>query len=553
MFIFSFLLCNHLISAKSSNGNIQYVDPIIGTDNVFPNNGNYAGMIPTVGIPFAFTRWTPLTQENVVGSCPYVYQDDTFHGFLGTHQPAQWMGESGEIAISPGTGDVKTAFHQRGLKFSHDDEVSTPNYYKVILNSLNNGNIIAEATAVSRSAILRFTFQDDEVPYVVVQATRKSINGEITIDPKNREIYGYNPERQDSVLGPSPAIYFRGYFVAQFDQDFDSWGTANGDTLSENTLNGNGTILSAYVRFPKDVKTINVRVGISYISYDFARESLQRETSTSLTLEDVSKLVELEWSKKLDLIQITNATNDELKIFYTAMYHALQYPCEMMEINSTGTFYYSGFDNSIHSGIAYTGYSIWDTFRAEWGFLNLFAPERINDMIQSMLQTYEQSGRLPIWQNIVETNIMIGTHSSSLIAESLSKGFNNFNLELAWEAIYKDAMIPPDNDLTTYYGDRQEGVGNEARAGLTREFDLGYVAAILTSEAGSRTLEYAYDDYTVGVAATLLNHKDEAQYFFDRSKNYKNIFNNDTMFMEARYENGTWCSNPTTWTEATDW
>lgn len=174
-------------------------------------------------------------------------------------------------------------------------------------------------------------------------------------------------------------------------------------------------------------------------------------------------------------------------------------------------------------------------------------------MIQSMLQTYQQGGRLPIWQNIVETNIMIGTHSSSLIAESLAKGFNNFDLELAWEAIYKDAMVPPENDLNTYYGDRQEGVGNEARAGLTRELKLGYVAAMLTSEAGSRTLEYAYDDYTVGVAATLLNHKDEAQYFFDRSKNYQNIFNNETMFMEARYEDGTWCSNPTTWTEATNW
>jgi predicted alpha-1,2-mannosidase len=225
----------------------------------------------------------------------------------------------------------------------------------------------------------------------------------------------------------------------------------------------------------------------------------------------------------------------------------------MMEYNETGVYYYSGYDDSVHSGVAYTGYSIWDTFRSEWAFLNLFAPERINDMIQSMLQSYEQGGRLPIWQNIVETNIMIGTHSSSLIAESLAKGFDGFDLELAWEAIYKDAMIPPNDDLTTLYFDRQQGVGNEARAGLTREFDLGYVAAILTSEAGSRTLEYAYDDYTVGVAAELTGHKDEAQYFYDRSKNYRNIWNNETLFMEAKYENGSWCSNPTTWTEATNW
>jgi putative alpha-1,2-mannosidase len=186
----------------------------------------------------------------------------------------------------------------------------------------------------------------------------------------------------------------------------------------------------------------------------------------------------------------------------------------MMETNASGTYYYSGFDNSVHQGdYAYHAYSIWDTFRSEWAFINLFAPERVNGMIIAMLQMYEQGGRLPMWWNIVETNIMIGTHSSSLIAESLAKGFNDFDLELIWEAIYKDAMVPPDNDLTTVYYDREEGTACEARAGLTRELELGYVAAILTSEAGSRTLEYAYDDFTVGVVAELTGHADQAKFF----------------------------------------
>jgi putative alpha-1,2-mannosidase len=209
----------------------------------------------------------------------------------------------------------------------------------------------------------------------------------------------------------------------------------------------------------------------------------------------------------------------------------------MNEYNASGSFYYSGFDNKVHAGEhCYTGYSIWDTFRSEWGFLNLFAPERINGMITSMLQAFEQSGRLPIWQNIVETNIMIGTHSSSLIAESLSKGFRDFDLDLAWKAIWKDAMIPPKDDLTTVYYDREKGTDLEARAGLTRELKLGYVAAVKTSEAGSRTLEYAYDDYTVAVAAELTGHAEHKQYFMDRSKNYRNIWDPETTFMCARNE-----------------
>lgn len=215
--------------------------------------------------------------------------------------------------------------------------------------------------------------------------------------------------------------------------------------------------------------------------------------------------------------------------------------------------YYSGFDDKVHQGIAYTGYSIWDTFRAEWAMINLFAPERVNDMVTSMLQSYEQSGRLPMWQNLVETNIMIGTHSSSLIAESLAKGFNKFNLSLAWEAIYKDAMVPPVNDTTTMYYDREEGTDYEARAGLTTYMANGWVAALKTSEAGSRTLEYAYDDYTVAVAAKLTGHEDQADFFLQRSKNYRNLWNPETQFMCARDEDGTWDTNPSTWTEADDW
>lgn len=223
----------------------------------------------------------------------------------------------------------------------------------------------------------------------------------------------------------------------------------------------------------------------------------------------------------------------------------------MMETNATGTYYYSGFDNSVHKGDhSYTGYSIWDIFRAEWAFINLMAPERVDGMIQSMLQGFLEGGRLPIWQNIVETNIMISTHSSSMIAESLAKGFRNFDLETAWHGLWKDAMVPPDNDLTTIYYDRQKSVGCEARAGLTREKELGWVAAVITSEAGSRTLEYAYDDYTVARFAEMTGRKNESDFFHKRSKNYVNIFNNETMLMEARFKDGSWCASPNTWTEA---
>jgi predicted alpha-1,2-mannosidase len=563
MILITFLLICLIKQVKSffteSTKNIKYVNPIIGTFQPPANKFNYGGMIPTTGTPFAMTRFTPMTQENKVSKCPYTYSysENTFYGFLATHQPAVWMGESAQVAICPGgNDDGKVGYPDRGLTFSHDDEISTPYYYKSNLKNNLGNNIIAELTSTSRASIMRFTFDESyKSPFVIVQATRRGINGEININIEKREISGWNPERQDDNLGPFEAKDFKGYFVVQFDTDFLEYGISHNNEQLKGISSGVGESLGAYVVFPDNVSVVNCRVGVSFISIDQARINMNNEIKENQTLEDISKYTEAKWSEKLDLVKITNSTEDDLAIFYTSMYHSLQYPYEMNEFDKDGvSHYYSGFDNTVHQGEhSYTGYSIWDTFRAEWAFLNLFAPERIDGMIQSMLHVYQEGGRLPMWQNIVETNIMIGSHSSSLIAESLAKGFNNFDLKIAWEALYKDAMVPPDNDLTTQYYDREEGTGCEARAGLTREKELGYVAAEFTSEAGSRTLEYAYDDYTVAVAAEILGYPDDAAFFHERSKSYRNIFNNETNFMEAKYENGKWCAKHETWTEANKW
>lgn len=183
----------------------------------------------------------------------------------------------------------------------------------------------------------------------------------------------------------------------------------------------------------------------------------------------------------------------------------------------------------------------------------MFAPERVPGMITSMLQTFDESGRLPMWENLVETNIMISTPSSSLIGEALRKGIEAFDVEKAWIAVYKDAMVPPKDDLTLTYYDREENTPLEVRAGLTLYKENGWVPAIRTAEAGSRTLEYAWADYTVAVVANFTGHENESAFFLTRSENYRNIFNNYTTFMEARMEDGTWNDDPGTWTEGNKW
>lgn len=229
----------------------------------------------------------------------------------------------------------------------------------------------------------------------------------------------------------------------------------------------------------------------------------------------------------------------------------LQYPYEQDE----GGKYYSGYDNTVHEGVSYTGYSIWDTFRAEWAWQILLAPERIPGMVESMLQDYKEGGWLPMWKNIVETNIMVATHADSLIAEAVIKGITEFDLKTAYEAVHKDATVPPVDDWTISYFDREEDVGYEVRAGLSSVYDeRGWVASDIHSEAASRTLDYAYDDYAASVLASALGMTSDASFFRTRAMAAPfTIFNNDTLFMEARNANGSWAGQDAGWTEGDMW
>ena len=136
-------------------------------------------------------------------------------------------------------------------------------------------------SATSRVGYLRFSFHGEDgcegcnVPNVVVQATRSGIEGEVHIDPAKREVYGFNPERQDDVLGPFTASSFKGYFVARFDKDFVSYGIAYGGEKEVGYVDGKGEDLSGFVTFGSDV--VNVRVGVSFISYEQARTSIDNE------------------------------------------------------------------------------------------------------------------------------------------------------------------------------------------------------------------------------------------------------------------------------------
>lgn len=554
---------------------LDYVNPLIGNGGDTPNGSG--GMIPSTAPPFAMTRWVAQTRENYVSMTPYNSTDTAVHGFQGTHQPAIWMGESGTVIVVPGAGDVKSRFVDRGMELVERDqrEVLSPSYYSADL-ALNGGVLKAEQSATSRVGHLRFTFNTETTPdpYVLIEASRPSVitstptnvtypDGHVHIDSSRRQITGYNTERQDWIIDPisvhDAASGFKGYFCARFDRDFAAAGVLQNNTaLPEDAVAAQGPLVSVYARFAltegeEHELTVNVRVGVSFISTEQACRNVDNEIPDTMSLEDTARKTRAAWAEKLGRIEVEGAkTEDDLAVFYTAVFHSLQYPYEQDEEGK----YYSGYDNSVHEGVSYNGYSIWDVYRAQWAWLIFMAPERVPGMITSMLQDYREGGWLPMWKNIVETNIMIATHADSMIAEAVAKGVQGFDADLAWEAVLKDGSVPPIDDDRTEYADRQENVDYEVRAGLSTVYaQKGWVADDVHSESASRTLGYAYDDYAIYVLAKALGKPENTtSFFYERAmKSSLVLFNEETNFMEAKNADGSWAGEDNGWTEGDKW
>ena len=504
---------------------VSFVDPLIGTQR---SAIGYGATMPFVTTPFGMTSWTAQTRQNKISITSYNYDDTTISGFIGTHQPAVWMGDYGYITVMPQLGPLRTTPETRKLPFKHADEQAHPDLYTVSLNAGDNKTIRAELTATERCSMLRFHFPAGETARVLMEISRPGIAGFAAYDAQTHEVTGFNPHRMDAHLGPMKLPNFKGYFVIQFELVPTTAKTYGMDDATAQTARG------AYAEFDHG-DTVKVRIGTSFLSIDQARANLQHEIP-GWNFEAVQQRLHAAWNDKLSRMEVTGATAPDQARLYTALYHSLLYPRMFSEYGR----YYSAFDDQIHSGESYTAYSMWDTFRAENSWLTLLAPERTDGMITALLQNFKEGGWMPKWPNPSYTNIMISTHADSLVAEAVRKGFHGFDRDVAWQAVYKDAMTPPDEDTQHRWLDREEHTPYEAREGLTYYKQLGYVPTDKTDEAASVTLEGSYDDWCVAQVAKALGHEDDYRFFLKRSLNDRNLFNPALNLMNGRTSDGKW-------------
>lgn len=521
------------------------MNPLIGT----PAAGK-GGTMPSVGPPYAMTNFTAQTRANKMKAMPYVYEDTTIRGVIATHQPTVWMGDYGYVSIMPQVGKLAVQPQQRQMKFTHRDEVSTAAYYSVKMNNQQGASIKAEVAATARCGIMKFTYPASAQSHLIIHGInvnpeeddkqnrsnkRSKLRGYVYIDKVNNQISGYNPDRTAYNLGPE-LPNFKGYFIIRFDKAIIDYGTWSEDTISKGSVSQYGKNIGGYISFAtKKNEVVTVKIATSFISLKQAKQNLDNEIP-EWDFDRVVQDTRSKWQKNLERIKIDGVTDDQKAIFYTAMYHTMLFPREFSEYGK----YYSAFDDKIHKGVSYNDYSLWDTFRALHPLLIFTQPGRVNDMITSMLQMYKEGGWLPMWPNPAETNIMIGTHADAVIADAYVKSFRGYDVNLAYSAMRKNAMIPPDSDTGRLGGDRDEWLGFEGRIGLTYYHNLGYVPSDKAKESVSRTLEYALDDYCIAQVAKSLGKRNDYDELIKWSENYKNLYNKETGFMTPRKRDGQW-------------
>ena len=481
----------------------KYVNPFIGT-------GGHGHTFPGASMPFGMVQLSPDTRlEGWDGCSGYHYSDKLLYGFSHTHLSGTGCSDYGDILLMPTVGEVSLLNTAYASEFTHYNETAVPGYYSVLLSRYN---IFAELTASKRAGFHKYTFPESNSSNIIIDLVHRDQVLESSI-----KVIG-----DDKIVGMRRSKYWAKdqyvYFAAKFSKPFKEFGIEdNGKLIEGNETNSKS--IRAYVKFDtKKDEVIYVKVGISAVSEDGALNNLETEIP-DWNFEKVKSNANAEWNKELGKILVEGGTNDQITIFYTALYHSLLVPNLYVDVDGN----YRGRDLKVHKAEGfdnYTVFSLWDTYRGEHPLLTIIDQKRTNDFINTFLAQYEQGGLLPVWELAAnETFCMIGYHSVPVIVDAYIKGINGFDVNKALEAMKHSSE-------TKLFG-------------LECYRNLGYVSQDKEHESVSKTLEYGYDDWCIAQFSKVLGKTEDYKTYIRRAQSYKNVFDPSTGFMRAK-TNGEW-------------
>ncbi len=491
----------------------QYVDPYIGT-------GFHGHVFVGANVPFGAVQLGPTEIGKGWDWCSgYHISDSTIVGFQHTHLSGTGIGDLGDISFMPTTGDVHVekgtlADPKSGYfsLFSHTDEVAKPGFYSVKLKRYGIG---VKLTATTRVGFQEYIFPASKDSHIIIdlQEGIADIPTETFIKLVDKHtIEGYRFSR-------GWARDQRIYFTTVLSKDIKRFSVYDSTALKQGVVLKGNKVKGVISFSTKQGEKVYVKTGISPVSSANAFQNINIEIP-AWNFNTIAIEANNVWNNQLKKIQIKTDSLSQLKKFYTAMYHTMIAPSVFNDVNGD----YWGTDKKVHNSVKFTNlttFSLWDTYRAENPLFTIMQPERMKDVINTMLAIYQQQGRLPVWHLMAnETNTMVGNSAVPVIVDAYLKGFKGFDAKLAYEAVKTTQM--------------------QNIRGLNFVKNLGFIPADSTIQSVAMGLEYSINDWCVAQMALKMGNKADYEYFSKRAKNYQNYFDKQTGFMRGKVTATEW-------------
>ena len=482
-----------------------YVNPFIGT----AYNGH---TFPGACVPFGLVQASPETGNGEWRYCSgYNNDDDSIIGFAQTHLNGTGCPDLGDVLMLPFSGEVEGGVYK--ARFDKSSQQASPGYYAV---GLSDFGIDVEVTATQRTAFYRYVYHKDSPARLLLdlqsgivdnpaELQRRVLQADVQM-PDNRTIAGRQAVRRWVEREYSYVLSFSKPYVVE-------------DTLPAAPTEKAPKLVLGFDLQAGD--TLMVKVALSTVSTDGARAALERE-NPGWDFELVRARARQAWNDLLARVQVEGSDAQKTN-FYTSLYHLYVQPNDLTDVDGR----YRAANDSVqtaHGGAYYSTLSLWDTYRAAHPLYTVLCPERVDGMVQGMIEHRRAAGHLPIWALWdKETYCMIGNHAVPVIVDAYLKGFRGFDAEEAYEAIRQSLTVSHTNSDWEVYD----------RYGYY-PFDL------VVNESVSRTLESAYDDYCAAQMAKALGKDDDYAFFMKRASYWKNLLDPSTGLMRGKDSKGRW-------------
>ena len=505
---------------------VDYVNPFVGTTNYGTTN-------PGAVVPQGMMSATPF---NVMGSednkydkdkqwwsTPYEVNNKYLTGFSHVNLSGEGCPDLGSLLLMPTSGELNVKYTQYGSEYT--DEVAVPGYYS---NMLTKYGIKCEMTATPRTSRARFTFHRGQGNLLMnlgegltneTGATVRFVNDREIEGSKLLGTFCYNPQAVFPIyfvmrIDKVPAT--RGYWKLQrpmqgVEAEWDGY-SGKYKLYTSYSKEMSGDDVGAWFTFDTtEGEAIEVSIGVSFVSIENARLNLETEQPAGTTFDQIRAQARKKWNEDLSRILVEGGTEEQKGVFYTALYHTMIHPNILQDVN--GQYPQMEGDKILTTDRnRYTVYSLWDTYRNFHQLMTLVYPERQMDMVRTMLDMYREHGWFPKWELYGrETLTMEGDPSIPVIVDTWMKGLRDFDINLAYEGMYKSATTP--------------GKDNLMRPDIDDYIAKGYCPLMEQYDNSvSHALEYYIADYSLYTLAKALGKTEDAKLFYDRSMGYKHYY-----------------------------